>query len=200
MANKTPPITAVGIFTVLAPFSITTVTYSVGSVSTINSLVEAGTNVFNTVYSPVGLVEADYLTDISNGITIVTLISDSGPDITIPSSYIDTYPSLTAVKYSATIISIDVGDLPDTLTLAALLAEVKGTTENHTGITATVKLHKLPAPAISYAEHLVIDAAREAAKVSILSAWRERDNAEIELAKATLKITQLEALIVAAGV
>ena len=81
-----------GLFTALSPFAITQVNYQVTQLNLISALVSNGVDVFNSFYAPAGLLQAQFTTDLTNGAAIVTLESENGPTVNIPSSYLSTSP------------------------------------------------------------------------------------------------------------
>lgn len=116
--NNTPPINATGVYVLIAPFAtVPGAIYRCEAIDGFESLEERNVNVFDTYYLPYGLNNAQFESDRVNGVNIVTIMSDNQPTIFVPSSFIDKYPTTTNVPYSRVILSVDMGALPDGLSL-----------------------------------------------------------------------------------
>jgi hypothetical protein len=195
-----------GLFTALSPFAITQVNYQVTQLNLISALVSNGVDVFNSFYAPAGLLQAQFTTDLTNGAAIVTLESENGPTVNIPSSYLSTSPVEPAVAYHGAILFVDLGDLPDAVSLDQLTSDITVMAEGALGVTATVTTAVKPAKKLySYAESLVLEAERQVALTTYLSFYSGKVAADAELAAVKLQlgkyadiiksqITQIEAL------
>ena len=197
MALALPPINTFGIFTVLVPFNIDPVKYRCESIQSIAILVQSGLDVFNTYYVPVGLLIADYQTDVTNNVSIVTLTSDDGPTKFIPSSYIDTMPTTALVPYSHLWVSLELGILPDELPVGQLLLDLNELAESTIGVTVITKIHLIPS-SVSYTqeEYQVNESVRQQAVITRTSDARARQLAETELVNARQHIADLEATVI----
>lgn len=196
MANRTPPINTLGIFTVLAPFNISSDVYRCASIQNIQTLADSSLDVFAEFYSPLGISESIYLDDLANQINIVTLVSKIGPELIIPSSYIDTFPDIAAIAYSDMYISINLGSLPDHLTLTNLLAELQTISTNYIGNPSVVELYKIASlDQVSAVDSVVLEATRIALVSNVVSETRGKDIADAELIKAKVRIALLEELL-----
>jgi hypothetical protein len=142
----TPNINATGIYSVKVPFTVVEGSvYKCVEISKITSLVSSGVDVYTVYYEPYGLAQEDYTADKDLDVNIVKLVSLSGePELTLPSSYIEGIPSSAMVPYNRMLVSIDLGMLPDSLSLASLVTELTNLSTDITGATPTVKLHRVP--------------------------------------------------------
>lgn len=134
-----------GKFTATSPFSINSnIIYTVTSLTLLTTLVENGENIFTTYYSPNSLTSTQYTNDLLNGVSLVTLESQSGPTVNILNTYISVVPSSINIPYSKLVVSVDLGNLPDSIYLDTFLANLKSLTDSSIGINSTVKLHSIP--------------------------------------------------------
>jgi hypothetical protein len=124
----------------------------------------AGEDILNEVYTKAGLVKADYDRDFKAGTKIVTLLADDATPIYVPDSYIESYPMYDQRKYTHTILSIDLGALPDFLNLANLQLEISALTSDVVGKESKVTVHRAASSGlITPEQHEVAEVARLAA-------------------------------------
>lgn len=141
MANRTPPINSVGKFSVAAPFVTNAeATYTCEAVAGFEALIEEGVDVFGDYYIANGLTEADYVRDMSEGINIVTLMSDTEPTVHVPSSYILSFPLGDGIKYYRTVVAVDLGPLPKGTLLNTFIEEVKLLAKDFAGVEPEVNV------------------------------------------------------------
>ena len=196
-----PLIGTYGIFTVLPPFSISPVNYKCTSLQLLTTLVNNGMPVYARFYAPNGLSQTDYLNDINNNVSLVTLESNEAATLLIPTSYLDDVPVKQAVPYSQLFISIDVGELPDQLGLDQLLLDLKSTTDQTLGVDSTAKLHKIQSTTnYSFEQYTLKEAQRLAIAQNYVSYKTAKLQADAQLAEMRTRIQLLEAALIAANV
>ncbi len=126
----TPPINAVGLYTVKAPFTIVSgAVYKCEAIEGFEALDHKGIDIHAIYYAPHGLSAAQYDSDRLNSVDIVTLVSLSAPTIVLPSSFILDYPTGGAIPYSQHFLVVDVGLLPDNFDFTAVEADFKETVQ-----------------------------------------------------------------------
>jgi len=195
-----PQINTFGVFNLKIPFIISSVNYKVTSISLITNLLESGIDVYSVYYSPFNLTQDQYQTDLNNGVSIITLESADGPEIFVPSSYIDTMPVALAVPYSRLVLSLDLGELPDDLPITNLLNNLKMMADDYVGISSNPKLHKLPS--IYTYSKLQSQIKEQQRLINIrnqTSILTGKINSDALLNSANLKIMMLEAALVTAN-
>ena len=204
--NNTPQIDATGKYVLTAPFAaVVGKVYRCEAIEGFNTLEEDNVDVFQVYYEPFGLNSTIYEEDKLNGINIVTLVSDSSPTIHVPSSYITSFPNETSVPYSQTILSVDLGILPNGVDLdetidaiRSYVSEVTGVPENGEG-SLDVQLHLLSiTDEISYQDHEALENNRIA---NIDASGREAQFVTIrrqadEIDRLNTKVAALEAVII----
>lgn len=206
--NNTPPINAVGTYSVSSPFSVNVNgTYTCEAIAGFESLEEKGVDIYSKYYEPFGLTTAIYEEDRTNKVNIVTLMSDVDETVIIPSSYIVSFPNQVAVPYSQFVFSVDCGILPDAFsftdvsdTIGTIIRELVGTPQSGTG-QLSVQLHKYAvSDTISVSEHeqlesLRLNRIRNAGRKSYFATIRELEKKVQEL---TAKNDALENVLVQA--
>lgn len=198
--SAVPQIGTTGVFSLIAPFTISTVDYTVTSITVISTLIELGINVFNTYYSPNNLSNNIYQTDLANNVTIVTLESPDGPTVSVPSSYISGMPVEQAVPYSRLVVSLDLGLLPDILNLSNLLSDLQTIANNYVGVNSTPALHKIyTGTSYSQSEYTTLEAQRLLNVQKYISFYTAKLDADAQLANARTQITMLEQALIAAN-
>jgi len=141
-----PAIGTSGSFTLKTPFSVPTDTvYIVSAVRTFADLAMAGQDAMALVYSPVNLTQTDSDHDVAAGAVVVVLTSGTNAPVYVPSSYLVQQPSQDVVPYSMLIGSFNLGPLPDSLDMTALLNLIKQLISATVGIEdPDVELHAIP--------------------------------------------------------
>lgn len=139
-----------GMFSLAVPFDIALVSgvsYRIEAVNTIETLLKHALDVKNLVYLDNGLTEQDYLADLNNKVTIITLVAGSYPTIMVPSRYILTTPDQNIVPYYEPIIGVSLGLLPQALPLEHLQQQIAAVISDTIGVevpTTDVKINALP--------------------------------------------------------
>lgn len=165
MAAITPPLLTRGRYTLVEPFTaLPTTLYTCAAIRTIPECKIAGLDVLNTIYVQAGLTKAEFDRDTKAGSKIITLLADDQPPIYVPDSYIESYPNFDQQKYSHTVLSIDLGALPDYLNLANLQLEISALTSDVVGKESKVVVHRAASTGlITPEQHEVAEVARTAA-------------------------------------
>ena len=165
-----PSIDSVGRFVLTTPFiAKPSVIYSVIALRELRDLTIKGIDVYKDFYQSAGLsnetvvngVVFDYALEVAKNPVIVTLHGSDGNVMYVPSTYIESFPNMGDVTYSRLVLSADLGALPDTITVDAILTDIKDIVSARFGVNATVKVNRAaserqPTPA----EHDVLEASR----------------------------------------
>jgi hypothetical protein len=134
------------------------------AVERFSALAARNVNVFETYYKPHGLSQDIYNADAAAGVVIVTLASDTAAPISVPSSYIVSYPNLATVSYNHVVLSVSLGMLYDGIALDGVQEQIATAVAAVIGVTPTVLVHVAPTKnAVTPDQHQTIEAARNAA-------------------------------------
>lgn len=165
-----PSIDSVGRFVLTSPFvAKPSVIYSVIALRELRDLTIKGVNVYEEFYVSAGLVNDvlingstfDYAAEVAKNPVIVTLQGTDGNIMYVPSTYIESFPNMGDITYSRLVLSADLGALPDTVNLDAILNDINELIQSRFGINAVVKVNRAaserqPTPA----EHDILEASR----------------------------------------
>ena len=186
MAGVTPPLLTRGRYTLVTPFTaLPTTLYTCAAIRTMPECQIHGEDVLNDIYIKAGLTKADFDRDSKAGSKIVTLLSEDSVPIYVPDSYIESYPNYDAVPYSHTVLSIDLGALPDFVSLANLQLEISALTSDVVGKESKVTVHRGASTGLVTPEqHEVAEVARVAA-IKRRTTYRA-ENVRLEREKAAL--------------
>lgn len=180
MAGVTPPLLTKGRYTLITPFTaLPTTLYTCAAIRTMQECQIHGEDVLNDIYIKAGLTKADYDRDSKAGAKIVTLLSDEATPIYVPDSYIESYPNYDAVPYSHTVLSIDLGALPDYVSLANLQLEISALTSDVVGKESKVTVHR------GASTGLVTPVQHETAEVARVAAIKRRTTYRAENVRLT---------------
>lgn len=201
MPNKTPPLNAAGVYTLIAPWATTeNTTYTCIAIRSYQDLLQHGVDIVSTYYTPNGLGVTQYQADLAAGANLITLVSANQPTIYVPDTYIQAYPDLSNVAYSNVILSCQLGPLPDTLDLSYLMQQLAALVSDTIGIEPTVNMHVSPSTQVVTATQAAsMETARQAAITN-----RTTDRAQVlelqaQLAAANQLIATYQNLAIAHG-
>ncbi|EBV8434075.1 hypothetical protein NFI00_000168 [Salmonella enterica] len=153
--NLIPAIYSSGSFEALNPFDKVvdpTKYYTVEAVRTIPEMQAMKMNLYELVFKPIGVAEADYQTVLDRAIgmeaVIVSLTSRNAPPVYVISSYFKSFPMVDGVKYERMALIIDLGACPPALkdTLTQAQDDIRDYVENSIGITSQVRIGTIPTP------------------------------------------------------
>lgn len=137
--RKTPPIGAYGTFVLNAPWdSASNKTYRCIALQRVEQFTKAGLNVFELVYSPMGLSQDVYNADVAIDVVIVGLLATDGTRIYVPDTYIQSYPDQSSIAYNYTVMSVDLGPQPSKIDLSNCVSDLKDLVSKYTGLATSV--------------------------------------------------------------
>ncbi len=191
----TPPINALGQYVVRPPFNIPAgAIYKCEAINGFEALEKDGANVFSKFYTPFGISQDIFNTDRINGIDIVTLISSTHPTVILPSSFIVSFPNITAIPYNNVFLVMDLGILPDKTELRAGIDYCKEVIEDFHGVTPTVQVVAHPiAGLIDSSQHESLVNARIAKMKERDTVYKQFQDAQVKIAAQQQRINLLEA-------
>lgn len=199
--SLTPPIGASGIFRLGGPYAAllqTNVSYTCDAVRKMADIIVLGIDPHAEFYAEHGLTYQQYQNDLKNSECIVSLRSNGGHWVYVPTSYILSYPDMGGIPYTALVLGINIGAVPNYLDLSVIKQRIVDLVRETIGVTSTVAQVAIsPTKKLPQADHNAIEANRVANITSTrtdralyLEAVAQRD-------ALALKIQQLEAYIAA---
>lgn len=195
--NLTMYIGAKGIFTLEAPYNAlmpTQIVYSVEGIRRISDIVASGLDPFVEYYEPNGITQEAYELDLQADINIVSLMSTGGDWLYVPSTAIMSYPDINGVSYTAMMLGISLGALPDTTSLAPLKTAISNMVRDYLGITPIVKeIVVSDSSLISYADHTTIETARAGVKTVDKSDAAKLTDMTAKYNALLVRVSQIEA-------
>jgi hypothetical protein len=197
MARVTPPIGAKGLFKVRSPYVVSaSAVYWVGAVRTYEELIAAKIDPLTQVYTPVGMGQADYNSDIIEGAQVITLLSFVRPPLHIPDTYILEYPNMSIVPHSWIVCTVSCGILPDTYDLARMQQTVAIAVSEYTGVQANVTISTAPTTdSVTEAAYLEAKAVRDAALLNKSTDFADKLVLQEQLDKANAYIGDLTTIV-----
>jgi len=160
----TPDLNAEGRFVLREPWRAENKDYWVDAIRSLDDVRKLEDNPIGLIYTPVGLGDAEYRSDIDEGAMIITLRSDDGQIIYVPDTYIVSVPRVDAIPYSHLIVSASLGPFPDTYNTALLEAKVSAVISDYIGVEPQVNIARAPMRGtITYDRHRQLTSARQAA-------------------------------------
>lgn len=142
MTNLIPSIGAKGIYRLLPPYDtlVKDIAYTCVAVRRLQDFVTIGRDPKGLYYDPHGIDESIWLRDSSNPeVCIVSLVSDSGQWIYVPSTYILSFPNLNGIPYTVRVLGISLGAIPDSLDLSNLYTNMTNLIRDTIGVESEVR-------------------------------------------------------------
>lgn len=191
-----PDIGATGNYYLKAPYDTLVkagVSYTCKAIRKLSSFIAEGQDPFSFYYESVGLDETTFQADVDAGVSIVSLQTDGGEWLHIPSNYITRFPNMNGIVYRAMMLGVSLGAIPDTMNLEALKTSVNNLVYDTLGITPVIKEVVISVPSIvSKTDHDLIEQARIAKTKIKMSDTGLLAKANQDLATARAKIVELE--------
>lgn len=170
MPKKTPNMGTTGRYTLRDPWvTVPGIIYTCIAIRSFEDILKRGRDVYTDFYVPKGLVSGtefngslfQFSQEAAQKPNIITLKGSDGSTIYVPDTYIDAYPEMGNVQYQRVAFSIDLGSLPDYLSLDSIRSDIEVLVSTRFGKSCIVKEHKLPSIGnITNEEHEAAEAAR----------------------------------------
>ncbi len=161
-----PPVDVTGIYTLAAPFAqyvVPNVPYTCIAIRKFTDLIKKGEDPYQLYYAPMQMTLQEYQTDFNSGECLVTLRSADGQFIYVPTSKILGYPNQGGISYTALVLGIRLGAIPDGLDLTPLRTKLAAVCHDYIGVTPQIQQAAISKTVQkSAADHAVLEAARQA--------------------------------------
>lgn len=196
-----PPLQSSGIFQLSSPFSsdlISQVSYTCVAIRQFKDILKLGVDPYTAYYVPKSIPVETYNQHVAAGECIVSLQSNAGHWVYVPSAYIQSYPNMGGIPYTAMALGITLGAIPNYLDLSALKLRIKEIVYETTGVQSEVKSIALSATKnIVQSDHNAIEAARLQNVTANQTDRSKLLTANSQIAALQLKVQQLEQYIAA---
>lgn len=199
-----PALGSSGAWKLKAPFDtkiIASVAYSCESISSLSALVADGVDVFQAYYVANGLDQATYNQHVLDGISFITLVSETGVAISVPAPYLDGWPSSDVIPYVVVGAVVQLGALPNTIDPAFLTPLIQNVVKNALGTDVTVEYVAMSdVTNKTYSDHQALENARQANIADDNNDYTRRLKAEAALIDAKATIAALQKFIIDSGI
>lgn len=108
--------------------------YTCQSIRTLNDYVGSGEDAATNIYLNQGLTQADYDSDLAEGMKIAGLQSDTGIWVYVPVKYIKTYPIMNGVGYRTMMLGVNLGAIPTESDLDPVMTAIQNTVYDYYGL------------------------------------------------------------------
>lgn len=169
--NIIPSLRAAGKFVALPPYDRVVnpnTYYAVEAIRTLPEMQGLNINIYQRVFQPVGLSEADYPAVIQQGIAentaVISLIPRVGAPVYVLSTYLESFPLVDGYSYERMCVITDFGALPPEQkeSLGVAMDFFKDYVLDNFGITAKVSLGTIPVIGyLSKEEHDILENTRK---------------------------------------
>ncbi len=162
--SLTPPIGASGIFKLGGPFQnllVAGVSYTCDAVRKMADIIKLGIDPHAQFYAPYGLARSVYENDLRNGECIVSLRSNGNHWVYVPTSYLLSYPNANGIPYTALVLAINIGAVPNYLDLSQVKQRITDVVRETIGVNSQVQQVAIsPTKNLPQTDHNAIEAAR----------------------------------------
>lgn len=146
MINIIPPVNTVGVWKVKLPYTVKAqLPYWLIAIRMFEDITRVGLDVYKTYYEPY-IKEGDtipgtsevfsFKNEIEKGARILTIKSEAGETLYIPSTFVEEYPDTNIVIYRPMIVSLMIGVYREDTDYSILLQALEETVMNNTGVDA----------------------------------------------------------------
>lgn len=165
VVRNTPTLGLRGTWTINLPFTLTSnVLYKCIATRTFVELILDGIDVFNKYYSPLGLTEAKYKEDLDAGAVLCILYSDAGSVVSVPDTYINSYPGIGMANYGNIVLSAIMGPVNLSTNLDYLKSAMGDLISDTFGVVPNIYVDLIDnALALTAEQAAAIEAARQSA-------------------------------------
>lgn len=194
----TPIIGSRGKYTLKAPWEIDpNLIYRCERVSSLTDFkLTMEIDILKEIYIDKGLTELDYQYAIKNNIKIITLKSGSKHRIDVPDNYMMSFPDQGFVPYQQSIISVNLGLLPEDISLATTVEEIKELITGLLNINVEPQIHKYEAKKfIDWATHVEMEDTRKSGIKPFVTKWERIRKLEQENDALSIAVLELESLL-----
>ncbi len=203
MANTNiPAVGTRGRFQLKQPFGAALVPntlYTLKAVRRFDEIETLGQNIFELFYKPFGLTEQDLQNDRSNAPTLVTLMTDKGPPLYVPVSYVE-FPDLNYRPYNQYVMTLSLGPLADDTLFDSTITGVQNACSDFLGVTPEVHIAYMPlSDVITPEEHEDREANRQAAIANRETDYARLFAAQAQIATLQQRVAILEKIVIDNG-
>lgn len=198
MTQLIPPINVRGLFNFKEPFATVEDKYfTVSGVVSIRTLVAQGKDILTEVYLDNTLTQEDYNADLEANVILITLITDRGVQLTLPSEYLLTLPEINTVDYHHLVLGVSLGSVPKAMSLEYLKEQLISITAESVGITPTVSKFVVPTEGtVSLETHIALEEARTLGLGQAVTARGQLDKANAAIVSLQEKVTLLQQALI----
>ena len=193
------PLGTSGLWSLSAPFNVMLkagTPYTVIGIRNIAEIIAAGDDPETDYYTSNNLTTAVYLNDLNNNVSILSLQNGAGDLVYVPNSFVNNYPDLGGVPYRVLALTINLGAIPDAMSLSNLISKVQDDVLELVGINAIAKVAALsPVTLLNSGYAASIEAARVAKVGTVITDYTKYVQTNLLLTNARQKISMLEALL-----
>lgn len=187
-----PPIGTTGIWTLLPPFDTmlqANAPYNLIAIRKLTDILASGGEPEADYYTVNNLDTNAYIADLEINASILSLQSDSGDVIYVPSTYVRNHPDIGGIPYKVLALTIDLGAIPDSLNLAYLTSKIHDDVLELIGVPSDVNIVSVSDTALlTNVDAATVEAARQANigtaltdYAKYLQAVKERDSARVQI-------------------
>lgn len=179
MSKITPVVGIKGTFVLADPWiSNPGELYEIAAIRTLSELARTGVDPKKSIYATMGLIDGArnfvWADEEKTNPYILTLTGSNGNVITVPDTYITSYPDTSIILYQRGLIAVELGIFPEDEDLSSIASDLVDLAQSRTGLPASSKVHLIPLKTQPTTEqHLAYENVRKYHKPESLSNFEE---------------------------
>lgn len=126
--------------TPLEDILIPDVIYTCRAIRSLSEYLTQNEDPYQDIYKPLGLSQSDYDTDFASNVYVVSLQSEDGTWVYIPTPYLESYPSTNGVSYRRQSVVIPLPNLPTSIDYSVMIDRINQAIFETVGITASTRV------------------------------------------------------------
>jgi hypothetical protein len=197
-----PSIGSSGVVKLKDPFTglcADNIPYEVLGLQTLQAIAATNQDPYALYYEPYGISREKFVADVADKVCIVELQSSDGEMVRVPNSYLESLPIATGVPYATMFVTVNLGALPQDLSLAYFMAKVADMARDLMGV-QDAQVRAMRASTLTYLsieDASTIEAARKAVMETVITDAARLMIAEENLSALQTKYSDLEAFVLA---
>lgn len=198
MATRITPLPNMrGIYTLRMPWATqNTVLYTCTALRTFRELIASGEDILSKYYVPKGLAKQDYETDLAAGAILCVLQGDNGEVISVPDTYVISYPDQSAPPVGHFVLSASIGPMRMDVNLDFLRSKVGEVISDTIGVVPEVFVDVLDSSTVMTREDYdAMEAARTAAIKNRSTTYALLLQSQANVAVLQSKVAELQDLL-----
>jgi hypothetical protein len=175
------------------------VPYEVTGLQTLHAVASTNQDPYALFYEPFEIDREKFAADVADRVCIVTLRASDGEEVKVPNSYLESLPVATGVPYGTMLVTVNLGALPQDLSLQYFMSQLKDMARDLMGVQNAAVRAMLASSltSLTVEDAAAIESAREVVMGAVVTDAAKLRVAQEALVALRAKYNDLEAYVLA---